>query len=141
VFFSELICDFALSTRIGFSQISCLEWVRDNIAYFGGDPNHVTFQGQSAGSIGIGFLLVVPEAKGLFQRAIFESYSVPVQGNFEPAVSSAVERRAERVGGGGGMGCGGGARRLVGEVELAAYSKISSYVNSFRPLIFLTPVA
>jgi len=62
-----------------------MEWVRDNIAAFGGDPNQVTLHGQSAGAIGIGFLLVVPESKDLYKRVIMESYAV-IQGNSEPSV-------------------------------------------------------
>ncbi|MEV5646975.1 carboxylesterase family protein [Nocardia sp. NPDC052254] len=54
-------------------QISALEWVRDNIAAFGGDPGNVTVAGQSAGAMAIGTLLTMPRAEGLFQRAIMES--------------------------------------------------------------------
>ncbi len=57
-------------------QIKALEWVRDNIAYFGGDPDNVTVIGESAGAVCVDALCVSPLAKGLFRRAILESSTV-----------------------------------------------------------------
>ncbi len=54
-------------------QIAALEWVRDSIEAFGGDPSRVTVAGQSAGALCALDLLVVPRANGLFQRAILQS--------------------------------------------------------------------
>lgn len=54
-------------------QIKALEWVRDNIASFGGDPDNVTLAGESAGAVCVTALCTSPEAKGLFRRAIAES--------------------------------------------------------------------
>jgi para-nitrobenzyl esterase len=54
-------------------QIAALEWVRDNIERFGGDPNNVTVCGQSAGAMSIAALLGAPRARSLFQRAILQS--------------------------------------------------------------------
>ncbi|UUU30068.1 carboxylesterase family protein [Streptomyces sp. CA-210063] len=56
-------------------QLAALEWVRDSIAGFGGDPDRVTVFGQSAGAISVGALLAAPRARGLFRRAVLQSGS------------------------------------------------------------------
>jgi para-nitrobenzyl esterase len=53
--------------------VSALEWVKRNIAAFGGDPNNVTLAGQSAGGFMVTNLLSAPPAKGLYHKAIIQS--------------------------------------------------------------------
>jgi para-nitrobenzyl esterase len=63
-------------------QIAALEWVRDNISAFGGDPENVTIFGESAGAMSVCTLLAMPRAQGLFAKAIAQSGSL--QGAADP---------------------------------------------------------
>jgi para-nitrobenzyl esterase len=54
-------------------QVAALEWVRDNVTAFGGDPDEVTVFGESAGAGCVASLLAMPRASGLFKRAIIQS--------------------------------------------------------------------
>src|SRR5262249_53899084 len=53
--------------------VAALEWVRDNAAKFGGDPGNVTIFGQSGGGGKVSTLMAMPQAKGMFHRAIVQS--------------------------------------------------------------------
>jgi para-nitrobenzyl esterase len=67
---------YASSAHLGMLDIiTALEWVRDNIANFGGDPGNVTIFGQSGGGGKVGALMAMPAAQGLFHRAIVQSGS------------------------------------------------------------------
>jgi para-nitrobenzyl esterase len=67
---------FAQASNAGMlDAIAALQWVHDNIANFGGDPNNVTIFGQSGGAGKVSTLLAMPGAKGLFHRAIIQSGS------------------------------------------------------------------
>jgi para-nitrobenzyl esterase len=62
---------FAASGNVGMLDIvAALEWVRDNIVFFGGDPANVTIIGQSGGGVKVSTLTAMPAAKGLFHKAV-----------------------------------------------------------------------
>ena len=68
---------YAHSGNLGMMDIvKALEWVRENIASFGGDPANVTIFGQSGGGGKVSTLMAMPSAKGLFSKAIVESGSI-----------------------------------------------------------------
>jgi len=54
-------------------QIAALRWVQEHAAAIGGDPDRVTLFGESAGSVSVGILCAIPQARGLFQSAIMQS--------------------------------------------------------------------
>lgn len=63
-----------LSANCGqLDMIAALEWTRDNVAAFGGDPGNVTIFGESAGAAAVGALLAMPAARGLFHKAVLQS--------------------------------------------------------------------
>jgi para-nitrobenzyl esterase len=76
-------------------QIAALKWIKKNIAAFGGDPDNVTIDGQSAGSMSVNALVASPVAHGLFNKAIAESGSLMIN---NPLLSSNTLATAEQEG-------------------------------------------
>jgi para-nitrobenzyl esterase len=88
---------YASASNVG--QLDCvaaLEWVRDNIAAFGGDPKNVTLFGQSGGGGKVSTLMAMPAAKGLFQRAIVQS-GAALKGTPKDAATKVAEQFLSRL--------------------------------------------
>ena len=74
LYLAEIDSRYAGSGNNGLlDQIAALKWLKCNIAAFGGDPDNITVAGQSAGAASVACLLTIPEARGLFNRAILQS--------------------------------------------------------------------
>src|SRR5262249_45491587 len=78
-------------------QIAALEWIRDNIAAFGGAPERVTISGQSAGSVAVSLLMMSGRAWPLFKGAIMQSGSFTLIDERESSLDLA-RRYVERLG-------------------------------------------
>ncbi len=74
LYLGELFDGMEHSGNLGIlDQVAALQWVRDSIAGFGGDPDNITIFGESAGAGSIATLLGTPSARGLFHKAILQS--------------------------------------------------------------------
>lgn len=92
LFVPDLGAAYADSGNAGTSDmILALEWVRDNIAAFGGDPSNITIFGQSGGGAKVSTLMAAPRANGLFHKAIVQSSS-NIRGT-EPSEARALTER------------------------------------------------
>jgi para-nitrobenzyl esterase len=90
LYLADLNPAFAESANVGMLDcVAALEWVRDNISAFGGDPQNVTIFGESGGAGKVSCLLGMPGARGLFHRAVAQSGAALRLGRPEPATGSA----------------------------------------------------
>ena len=78
--------------------VAALEWVRDNIAAFGGDPTNVTIFGNSGGAHKVSMLLGTPAADGLFHRAMLMSAADPGKGRSLTETTRVAERLLSELG-------------------------------------------
>jgi para-nitrobenzyl esterase len=108
-------------------QIAGLQWVRHNIAKFGGDPDNVTIVGQSAGSMSVALLQMSSAAKGLFTRAVGMSGS-PFGGMLGPASLARAEAQGEALKKEVGAATLADLRALPGDVVSAATTRRDAIV-------------
>ncbi|MGF7158463.1 carboxylesterase type B [Rhodoligotrophos appendicifer] len=114
-----------LTGNYGFlDQQLALEWVRENIAQFGGDPGNVTLFGESAGAMSIGLHLISPRSEPLFHAAIMESnpYALPYR---SIDMSNRSGKMVERD-----IGCDGDPSHNLQCMQAASVDLIIKYQNS-----------
>src|SRR5712692_8121320 len=94
----DLAPEFAQSGVAGMLDcVAALEWVRDNIENFGGDPGNVMIFGQSGGGAKVCNLLAMPRAKGLFHRAGIQS-GAALRSTPRDAAAKVAERMVAQIG-------------------------------------------
>jgi len=90
--------EFEASANVGqLDLVASLQWVRDNISAFGGDPNRVLIFGQSGGGGKVSTLLAMPGAKGLFHRAVIQS-GASLRGGPRDAATKTAETLMKELG-------------------------------------------
>ena len=99
-------------------QVAALEWVRDNISAFGGDPGNVTIFGESAGGMSVITLLAMPRAAGLFSKAIAQSGAAQAAATAADAalVTAELGRALSGIGASGSSADAAGAGLATGAV-------------------------
>ncbi len=109
--------------------IKALEWVRDNVEAFGGDPDNVTIAGESAGAINVFSLVISPPAEGLFHRAIAQS-GIPITNPLSDGEESARDLALKLL---VNDGTAGDEADATARLDSMSAAKLQSYLRSKTP--------
>ncbi len=110
--------------------VQALEWVRDNIANFGGDPGNVTIFGQSGGGAKVATLMAMPSAKGLFHRAVCQSGA-----SIKGATRASATRTAQAI-----LAKLNLTPDRIEELQNLPFDKLTEAVKDLGPGLQLAPV-
>lgn len=118
-------------------QIKGLEWVRDNISAFGGDPDKVTIFGESAGGISVSMLCASPLAKGLFRGAISQSGGSfgPVRETSYPGENMKTLEMSEREGVEFAAGLGASSVSDLRDMDASEFSRPGAITGGAWPIV------
>jgi para-nitrobenzyl esterase len=109
--------EYADAANVGvLDMVQSLEWVRANIAKFGGDPNNVTIFGQSAGGSKVTTLMATPAAKSLFSKVIAQSGFASAPAAFVPSPRETLNRL-----------CVGNDLKALATLSTAAFTQVMGY--------------
>jgi para-nitrobenzyl esterase len=98
LYLGDLLPEYAEGANAGMLDlVAALEWVRDNIAEFGGDPANVTIFGQSGGGGKVATMMAMPAGKGLFHRAIIQSGTYARNAHLEAMSTDAATKHAHTL--------------------------------------------
>jgi para-nitrobenzyl esterase len=98
LYLGELLPEFADAANAGMLDlVAALEWVRDNIAEFGGDPGNVTIFGQSGGGGKVATMMAMPAGKGLFHRGIIQSGTYARNAHLEAMSADTATKHARTL--------------------------------------------
>ncbi len=127
---------FAASGNAGaLDLVAALQWVRGNVAAFGGDPGNVTIFGQSGGGAKVSALLAMPAARGLFHRAIAQSCS----GSLRLAGQEEAARLAHGLAAQLGIGSANGAALTGAALQAVPMGQLIAALQAmprpFRPVL------
>ena len=124
------------SGNYGFlDQVAALEWVKRNVAAFGGDPRNVTIFGESAGGTSVHALLTSPRAAGLYHRAIAESAWITENNIADLHQASPLGPSAEDLGLRWASSVAAGDSSLAALRRVPAADLIAKSGLGFRPVI------
>ena len=118
--------DFAQSGNAGtLDMVAALQWVRDNIERFGGDPGNVTIFGQSGGGGKVSTLLATPAARGLFHRAIVMS-GAAIRLNTRERAGKLAEAVLKQL---------GLTRTQLGELQTMPFKQVIAAIGPARKMV------
>lgn len=110
--------EYKYSGNVGMADIvAALEWIKENIAAFGGDPDNVTIMGQSGGGGKVSTLLQMPSADGLYHRAVIQS---GIGSNFSNRSQDEAKAKADKI-----LARLGISKDNIGDIESVPYYKLA----------------
>lgn len=119
-------------------QIAAVNWVRDNIAAFGGDPDNITIFGESAGAYSVGTLMASPTAQGQFRQAILQSgcgFTIWGRLRDDWRHKTALERHGADIAGGADSNALARMMAMPETALMALYEENPQLADTFRPVI------